>query len=115
MIAPRLWGMVATETVDASRSIAEAFTIAAERLDINELADLGGATYVSGGLPAIFDGVNVHEAAFLERPALLNVVPSTPGGGIAEGAHVYVACYAWPDGAGRIMRSAPSDPVLVST
>lgn len=70
-------------------------------------AELGGCTWIAGGMLRCFDGQTCVEAGFLmqpQQPTLLAV----GGGGMTVGDHSYIVVWEWTDTQGNEHRSPPS-------
>lgn len=70
-------------------------------------AELGGLTYIAGGVLHWYDGSIVGEAGFMLRPEKPTVTAAA-GGAVTAGAHQYVVIWSYTDIQGNVHRSAPS-------
>jgi hypothetical protein len=68
----------------------------------------GRHTYLSGGVPTLYDGQNVTEINFIKRPE--TPTTATGGTGITATNLRYVAIYEWVDASGAVHWSGTSDP-----
>lgn len=79
---------------------------------------LGGLTYVGGGIPGTFDGINMAEISTLypmAPDASSALTGSGTGGGLANGqTYTYVFVPEWRDNAGNVHQGQPSAPVQVA-
>jgi hypothetical protein len=76
-------------------------------------AELGGLTYIAGGILLWYDGTSVGEAGFLYFPEQPTLTASA-GGAVTLGAHQYVVIWAYTDAAGNVHRSAPSTAASIT-
>lgn len=77
--------------------------------------EIGGITYIPGGLLSLYDGVSWKFPAFAAFPEIPTAI--TPGGGgsmTSSGQYDYVAVYRDVDASGRVYRSAASPVVSVT-
>lgn len=70
-------------------------------------AELGGLTYIAGGMVRVYDGNIVSEAGFLQFP-IAPVVNESAGGAVTAGNHDYLVVWSYTDAKGNVHRSAPS-------
>jgi hypothetical protein len=79
-------------------------------------ARLGDHTYFSGGMPMVFDGVNLFEVGHLTYHARLSVGLTQVVGGGALGAGTYSVAivYEQPDATGAVHRSGVAAPITVT-
>lgn len=90
----------------------EEVTVDYDSAEVYDTAECQGITHIGAGLTSIFDGANVTEANFLQRPHILSAVPTGAGSITLTGTGwTYVAIYEAVDARGHVHRSAPSDPV----
>jgi hypothetical protein len=73
-------------------------------------AQMGQATYFTGGSLTMYDGKQLGEVGFPLFPEGIAAVVSA-GGAMTVGTHQVVAVYEWVDGQGQRHQSAPSLPV----
>lgn len=79
-------------------------------------AEANGLTYLAGGCPYIFDGVNLVEEGFHHAPEISSLTASTTGGvlnGLPNGTYYLTLTCAWQDARGNWHESAPATPVSV--
>jgi hypothetical protein len=76
-------------------------------------AEIGGSLYIGGGMLFQYDGQNLVEDAYNWDPSLLGFTAITGSG--ATFSYSYVACWEWVDNTGKTHRSAPSEPIVVTT
>ena len=76
-------------------------------------AEIGGSLYIGGGMLFQYDGQNLVEDACNWDPSLLGFTAITGSG--ATFSYSYVACWEWVDNTGKTHRSAPSEPIVVTT
>lgn len=70
-------------------------------------AELGEATYVSGGILCESDAQRCVEVGFLHPPPTVNIAQSQGAGLLtANGSYTYYVMYQWTDAKGQIQRSA---------
>jgi len=75
-------------------------------------AEIANSLYVGGGMLFQYDGQSLVEDSFNWRPVISSATPGNPGSTLT---YSYVAVWEWVDNAGNLHRSAPSDPVVVTT
>jgi hypothetical protein len=86
-------------------------------------ASQGEALHISGGLLKMYDGYRVVEHGFLDTPDPLKEVNlvsdlyANISSGISAGnkRYLYTVVYKWVDRTGKIHRSAPANPIDVTT
>jgi hypothetical protein len=77
--------------------------------------ELGGVTYLPGGLVYVDDGQSCRPAVFPRYPEVPALVSFTGGGGMTSGkTYGYRLVLKRKDSAGRIIRSAGSVPVTIT-
>lgn len=74
----------------------------------------GRAAFIANGVLAMYDGLEVTEAAFNLFPEGLVVTQVPAGGTWAAGTYEFVCVYEWVDGQGQRHQSAPSPPVQLA-
>lgn len=111
-------GLVRSVTSRSSQVIAYGAGGTIPRLTIYELAmdpdqshrqsaELGGLTYLSGGVPSWYDGQRVGEISFLNYP-YATITSSAAGGSLtASAVYQYAFIFRQYDNAGNLHRSAP--------
>lgn len=82
-----------------------------------QTASMGGATFLSGGILAYYDGVRIAESGFMHRP--FKPAPSNlTTAGVITGTYRYVAVFEVVDADGNWIQSGlstPSDPITVTS
>lgn len=74
-----------------------------------QTATFGNHVYIAGGCPLVFDGVNVVESGYLERPRIISLTPSNGAGVLLGGAtYRYRLHWEWIDSEGDLHLSPPS-------
>ena len=106
--------IVARTVVNASSAPVVAYELA-PRATWNYLSAklASGAVVLSGGVPAMFDGVNVKELGFIGEPAIVDTRSAAGAPGLT-GTYSWVVCVTWVDRLGQVHRSAPSVPVTLA-
>lgn len=79
--------------------------------------ELGRGLYLSGGMPQLYDGARVIEAAFVTYPEAIQSAThlASTGGLTASSDYRYSIVATFTTAAGEVIRSAPSTPVKVTT
>lgn len=77
-------------------------------LDLFTSAPLGNNTHIVGGLPSVYDGVQVVELGYNLFPENLQFSQTPLSGFMESGSYIYAATYEWVDNQGQLHRSAPS-------
>lgn len=72
------------------------------------------STYVCGGLLGAFDGQTYAEEGFHVFPENPVITPTAGGSMTALGSYYYQTVFKYTDASGRVHRSNPSSPVLVT-
>jgi hypothetical protein len=80
----------------------------------HQAVELGESLYLSGGIPTVFDGVQVAEHGFLRDPDSVGVLVST-GGSVDVGTHQYAIVFRWFNARGEMQRSSPHFTANVAT
>lgn len=80
-----------------------------------QIARVGRGALISGAMPCWYDGSQVVELGFPERPYIVSITPSTSTGELLPDAtYTYKGVYSWFDAMGRLQRSAETLPVDVT-
>ncbi len=81
---------------------------------IGTSVEVGGLTYIAGGVPSIWDGSSVVESSTLVQLSL-NPTASATGGALENGqTYVYQVVPEWRDNLGNVHEGQPSLPVSVA-
>jgi hypothetical protein len=74
-----------------------------------QTAQLGNLVYIGGGTPCVFDGLNLSESGFQERPRIISLTPSNSTGQLLSGGtYKYRLHWEWIDSDGNLHLSPPS-------
>ena len=77
--------------------------------DRRQVTQLGNLAYIAGGCPLVFDGVNLAEMGFLERPRIISLTGSNGAGELLPGAVIdYRVHWEWIDSDQNLHLSPPS-------
>jgi hypothetical protein len=68
-------------------------------------AQMGGRTFIAGGLPALWDGRSVVEWGFVHGPRYFGSGVTNQANSIGAGTYSYAAGYEWIDANGGVMHS----------
>ena len=80
-----------------------------------QIARIGRGAVISGAVPVWYDGAQVVELGFPERPYIVSLTAANSTGELTGGAtYTYKAVQTWFDALGRIQRTAESLPVDVT-
>lgn len=81
-----------------------------------QTAQLGNVLYVAGGMLGAYDGRQLVEQGFLERPVFLSAVGTTSSGGLltASGVYFYAVIWEWEDSDRNTVQSPVSLSVSVT-
>lgn len=79
-----------------------------------QIFEANGVGVIPGGELTEWDGERLAESGFLGEPRILAVSGNTSGNLTPGGSYQYSMVWERVDGAGRIHRSAPSDPVTLN-
>jgi hypothetical protein len=78
-------------------------------------AESQNCTHIASGALLSYDGNMLSEIGFSNYPVIAApTVNAGPGGGLSAGSYAYSVVYSWQDDQGRIHRSAPSAPQVVT-
>lgn len=88
------------------------FTITTPHQYSSEIAD---CLHLTGGILWQYDSVKPVEHGFHVWPEDVNVTTATTGGHIEDDDYFYKATYEWTDSQGMLHRSAPSNPIAITT
>ncbi len=78
-------------------------------------SEIAGALHLTGGQLWEYDSVKPVEHGFQVWPENIAATTDVVGGLITAGTYYYQFTYEWTDNQGRLHRSAPSIPVVVTT
>lgn len=78
-------------------------------------SEIAGSLHLTGGQLWQYDGVKPVEDGFQVWPDNIASTTATTGGDIGAGTYYYQFTYEWTDNQGRLQRSAPSIPLVVTT
>jgi hypothetical protein len=74
-----------------------------------QTAQLGNLVYIAGGAPLVFDGLNLSESGFQERPRIISLTASNSTGQLLSGGTYKYRCHwEWIDSDGNLHLSPPS-------
>jgi hypothetical protein len=79
-----------------------------------QACQIGNLLFMAGGVALSFDGRQLAENVFLERPVFQSSTPGTLGGLIPNAEYDYVAVFKWTDGQGRLAQSQVSQIVTIT-
>lgn len=81
-----------------------------------QIAKVGRGVVVSGACPCWYDGAQLVDLGFVERPVIVSLASSPSTGELQSGAvYSYIAVHSWFDSFGRLHRSPISLPVDITT
>ena len=79
-------------------------------------AVMGDSTYLSGGVPCVFDGERVTNHGFpYQPPSISATIASSTGGLLASYTYTYAAVYEWRTKTGERKQSQPTITAYTST
>ena len=85
------------------------------RLDRRQAMGINGTLYLSGGELAFFDGEQVSNLGFCNRPFIQSAADGGVGGGLTPGANYsWAITFEFTDARGQRHQSEPSAPVLLA-
>lgn len=79
-----------------------------------QFVEVSGCTFLTGGLPAWFDGQSIVEHGFALYPRVEAPTDAGAGGALSAGVYHVKACWEWTDAQGNLFRSAPVDAGAVT-
>lgn len=108
---------VLSASVDSNRALTMQVNFEFANTARHQPVDLGDITFLSGGVPSTFDGVQCAESGFTYYPEISasNLTPANAGGSLGQGTYQYVLVYEFIDARGNRHRSAPSIAASVTT
>lgn len=78
-------------------------------------AQMGGRTFVAGGMPSLWDGRSVVEWGFVHGPRYFGASIANQANSLGAGTYSYRQTYEWIDANGGVMRGPVTDIILAQT
>lgn len=100
----------ALERADTS---AHAYLARSKAIVARSHAQMGGRTFIAGGMPSLWDGRSVVEWGFVHGPRYFGSAVSNQANSIGAGTYSYAQTNEWVDANGGVMRGPVTD-VLVA-
>lgn len=106
--APYYWARILEGTDGQNICVATELRVA--DTGRRQAANIGNELFLSGAAPVVYDGKQVVESGFLERPSIFSATASNGAGSLTNsGNYKYIAVFKWTNGLNRLTQSRVSE------